>query len=976
MTRSIAACVLSVFALVTAARADKVETKYLVQVHLPTLEAARDLSAAGFDVAGVNRKASLAGVVVTDAEMRRLRDLGWSFTVERSNADPLSVQALSDYTDPTEFAAFLDAIVATYPTLTQKVLLNDNLFEGHDQWALHITADVSVPNDRPAFILDSQHHAREVMTTEIAKDMIEYLTSNYATDPDVQRWLDNLNIWVVGSVNPDGASYVFTNDNMWRKNRHPSCAVDPNRNYSFAWGSCNGSSANCSDETFRGIGPTSEPEAQSMTQFYDDVRPFFALSYHTYSELILFPYGCQNSDENAAFLETGLALKAILVNDNGQANQYPTGPIWSTIYLVDGGSVDTSYANFGVYAYSIEANCCSFQPDYATWRNITVQRQRTAWQFFLNRTLDGPQVRGKITDATTGTPLVANVAVQEVVFTHGELPRRSDSNGNYHWLAQSGQTYHLTFTKPGYCSMTQEVAVGTGAAVFNPTLVQPTPPATVAAVGAEDGAIDVSWSPAIQATKYRVLRSLDAGGPYQEIALVDAPTTTFHDTGLSGQVPYHYVVRALQPCESQNSAEAVGQTTGACTVGPHFDGLASVTNAGATTCTLDLDWSAAAARCAGGVSYRVYRDTVSPVVPSAGTLIASGLAGTSWSDADALANGGTYYYLVRAVDASNGADDGNGVTLFGNPTGPSSVGTWTDDAGDTVGAQFTLAAPWSVSPTGGKTGPKVYRTGTYTNNLCSAMTSPTISVQASSVLSFASKYDIETGWDAAIVEIATGPTFSTWSRLTTVNYPDSLSNTGNACGFPKTLTGTVFSHLNASPVYPATNFSGSLAAYAGQDVKLRWRLGTDSTGTGQGVWVDDLSVTNAVFRQVCATGVGTGPGESGALLASRGAGTSVDLAYAPACGASDDVVYWGTGPIVGGLSWTGSACGLGTSGTGSFDPGDPAPGAFFYFVVVGQNASGEGSYGQAFDGVTATERPQGVGVGACPMPQDLTGNCP
>ena len=91
---------------------------------------------------------------------------------------------------------------------------------------------------------------------------------------------------------------------------------------------------------------------------------------------------------------------------------------------------------------------------------------------------------------------------------------------------------------------------------------------------------------------------------------------------------------------------------------------------------------------------------------------------------------------------------------------------------------------------------------------------------------------------------------------------------------------------------------------------------------------------------------------------------------------TDDVVYWGTGPIVGGLSWTGSACGLGTSGTGSFDPGDPAPGAFFYFVVVGQNASGEGSYGQAFDGVTATERPQGVGVGACPMPQDLTGSCP
>lgn len=962
-----------------AGAADRV-TKYLVQVRLPAPEAAADLEAEGFDVAGINRKDWTAGVVVTDDGMKRLRDLGWSFTVTRSNADEASIQALSDYSDPDELSAFEDSVVAAYPTLAQKMAVGNTLFEGHQIYAVKISQDVAVDNDRPSFVLDCQHHAREVMTPEICKDAIDYLTSRYATDPEVQRWVDNINVYVVPTANPDGAAYVFTADNMWRKNRHPTCPVDVNRNYPFAWGSCNGSTNVCSDETNRGIEPSSEPETQGMVGLYSTVHAFYALSYHTYGEYIMFPYGCQNPDELAAMNGLGQELNSILQDDNGQTGQYATGPIWNTIYLVDGGSIDTSYANFGTYAFTIEANCCSFQPDYATWRDITVQRQRTAWQFFLDKTLDGPQIRGTVTDGYTGLPLAAGVSVQEIVYTHGEAPRFADAHGRYYWLAQSGQTYHVTFTKPGYCTVTDAVSVGGGPATLDRVLVRPTPPDSVSAAAAEDGAIDVSWSAAVNATQYRVLRALDSGGPYAEVALVDAPQTTFHDTGLSGQVPYYYVVRALQPCESGDSLEASATTTGPCTAGPAFGGLATVTNPGQTACTLDLAWTPAASRCGGAVTYEVYRNTTWPFTPSPANRIASGVTGSGYTDADALADSTTYTYVVRAFDSGNGATDGNLVARSAAPTGPSTTGTWTDDAGDTVPAQLVVGAPWSVQATGGKTGPKVYATGAYGNNLCAAMTSPPISVQSTSVLSFASKYDIEGGWDAGIVEIATGPDFSSWSRLTTVNYPDALSNTGNACGFPKTFSGTVFSRTIAAPSYPSSDYGGSLAAYAGQDVKLRFRISSDSTGTGAGWWVDDLAVTDAVFREVCTTAVASGPGEagsaSGPMTASRAAGTAVDLSFAPACSTVDTTVYWGTGPISGAPVWTNAACGLGVTGTASFDPGDPAPGEFYYFVVVGQNVTAEGSYGFAWDGATATERPEAVGVGACDLPQDLSGGCP
>jgi hypothetical protein len=610
-----------------------------------------------------------------------------------------------------------------------------------------------------------------------------------------------------------------------------------------------------------------------------------------------------------------------------------------------------------------------------------VQRQRAAWQYFLNYTLDGPQIRGTITDMATGLPLSANVAVQEVTFTHGEAPRHADTKGKYHWLARSNQTYHLNFTKTGYCPATGTATVGTGPSTLDVAMIRPTPPGSVSASGAGDNQIDVSWSPALNATEYKVFRSLTAGGPYTQVGTVTAPATIFHDNTVSGSTTYYYVVKSLQPCESVYSTETSAITTGVCFVGPAFAGLSSVTNTEATTCTVELAWAAAGPRCNPQVTYRAHRSTAPSFTPDAGNLIASGLTGTTFTDVAALVDGTAYYYLVRAVDGGNGMDDGNTVILSTIPTGPVATGTWTDDAGDTGAAKLVVSSPWSVQATGGKTAPHVYATGTYTNNLCAALTTPAISVLSVAALGFASKYDIETNWDAGIVEVAQGPAFSTWSRLTTVNYPDALLNPGTACSFPRTFTGTVFSKINATPAYPGTDYTGSLAAYAGKDIKLRFKLGSDSTGTGQGWWVDDIAVTNAVFKDVCSSGTGANPKEvspTGApMTASRAAaGTGVDFVYTPACGAVDNAVFWGVGPIVGSPVWTNSVCAVGNTGTSSFDPGDPAPGSFFYFVIVGQNAAKEGSYGQRFDGLVSTERPEAVGVGACDRPQDLTGDCP
>jgi hypothetical protein len=119
------------------------------------------------------------------------------------------------------------------------------------------------------------------------------------------------------------------------------------------------------------------------------------------------------------------------------------------------------------------------------------------------------------------------------------------------------------------------------------------------------------------------------------------------------------------------------------------------------------------------------------------------------------------------------------------------------------------------------------------------------------------------------------------------------------------------------------------------------------------------------------------PGEAsrtGTLLATRGPGTSVDLAYEPACGATNHAVYTGAaGPSsMSSVVWTSASCGLGVSGSTSFDPGTQSPGTTVYFVIVGQSSASEGSYGRNGTGV---ERPEAAGIGLCDLGQSLTASC-
>ena len=136
---------------------------------------------------------------------------------------------------------------------------------------LRITGPGSTTN-RPAIVVQANQHAREWITPHAAMYMIDRFCETYGIDPRITNIVNNIDLHIIITANPDGYEYSRTTNSQWRKNRRPNsnnpasgCAtnfgVDLNRNWGYQWGFDNlGSSGSCSSDTYRGVAGFSEPE--------------------------------------------------------------------------------------------------------------------------------------------------------------------------------------------------------------------------------------------------------------------------------------------------------------------------------------------------------------------------------------------------------------------------------------------------------------------------------------------------------------------------------------------------------------------------------------------------------------------------------------------------------------------------------------------------------------------------------------------
>jgi hypothetical protein len=372
-----------------------------------------------------------------------------------------------------------------------------------------------------------------------------------------------------------------------------------------------------------------------------------------------------------------------------------------------------------------------------------------------------------------------------------------------------------------------------------------------------DNRIDVSWDDSELETivEYLVRRSRTSGGPYETIATVPDSSPgagggagyVYDDTDVSGGITYYYVVIASDgsACKSSPANEVSATGTGACILEPLFGGVQNIETPFSGVCTLDISWDPGTPECAGPLTYNVYRSTDPGFTVGPANLLAEGITGNTMSDIDGLVSGTAYYYVVRAVDSSNGREEDNGIELYGRPLGQLTTGTWYDDAGDIGDAKMIMESPWSIDPAEGNVAPNVYKTGTYGNSSCVALTTPQLRLGSGSVLTFWSKYEIENSYDKGEVQISVdGGLFYERVELA---YPGTSTNASDNCGLP---TGDYFTGDGLTWV----EYTADLSAWAGADALLRFVLSSDGSQTRTGWWIDDISITSVDVPGTCATG--------------------------------------------------------------------------------------------------------------------------
>ncbi|WP_026454252.1 M14 family metallopeptidase [Saccharomonospora iraqiensis] len=328
---------------------------------------------AGVDVLGVAD--GTVTLVATPEQARGLRADG--IDLDRTGDFD---RALADRNPDTDMRAAADEFPAgdedyhTYTELTDKLTTAEaehgdiaslsSVGESHEGRALHlmkISDNVAVDEDEPEVLFTCNQHAREHLTTEMCLHIVERFTDDYGSDPAVTELVNTREILVVPTMNPDGAEYDISGGQYqgWRKNRQGWDGTDLNRNWGYEWGCCGGSSGWPFSDTYRGSSPFSAPETAAVADFVEsrivggEQQITAHLDFHSYSELVLWPYGYTYDDtaegmtreEAERFADVGTRMAAT----NGYTPQQS-----SDLYITDGGINDWMWGEHDIFSFTFE----------------------------------------------------------------------------------------------------------------------------------------------------------------------------------------------------------------------------------------------------------------------------------------------------------------------------------------------------------------------------------------------------------------------------------------------------------------------------------------------------------------------------------------------------------------------------------------------------------------------------------------------
>jgi hypothetical protein len=335
----------------------------------------QELVTKGYDVTLIEdtRAGSRVGLVLDRGERKALAAEGVDLSLYRNPRGQTARQAFAEqqqggfqvYRSFDERGGIRDELyqIARQNRDIVKLEVLGESHQGREHIALKLTHNARRVADgsSPAVLYAGTYHAREWISTEVSRRLLLWYIERYkAGDPAITNLLRTTELWFVPVHNPDGYEHTFDVERLWRKNLNDNDGdgqttnadgVDLNRNHREHWNyDDEGSSTQFSSQTYRGSAPESEPETKAMVRLFDDVDFSFAISYHSFGQLLLYPQGWQvltpTADDPIYVALTG-------TDDDPAVDGFNPG-VSADLYTTNGEFTDWAHGDRGTLAWTPE----------------------------------------------------------------------------------------------------------------------------------------------------------------------------------------------------------------------------------------------------------------------------------------------------------------------------------------------------------------------------------------------------------------------------------------------------------------------------------------------------------------------------------------------------------------------------------------------------------------------------------------------
>lgn len=337
----------------------------------------------------------------------------------------------NSYPSPEQITDRLRNLSEKYPEFIKMTSLGTSA-GGHDLWSLKLSDNVEEDEVEPEFKYIANMHGDEIVGRELMVLLLEDLAARYEEgNSEIRSLIDNTEIYIVPSMNPDGAKSRRRGNSSW---------VDLNRNFpDFT-----------TDNVNRPDGR--QPETKAIMAFQAQRQFSLSANFHGGTECVNYPW--DTTGENFPLLELVKRLSLEYADEvpgmrestefeRGVTNGYE----W---YEVNGGMQDWSYHWYNDMQVTIELShqkwpSYSTIPQYYRWNRNSMIRYMTRVHQGAGFKMSEKNSAGRVEIESLG--VFKSRAIGEYTFGNGEFYKVLEP-GRYRFsITQNDGSKHSFVTK-------------------------------------------------------------------------------------------------------------------------------------------------------------------------------------------------------------------------------------------------------------------------------------------------------------------------------------------------------------------------------------------------------------------------------------------------------------------------------------------------------------------------------------------------